>query len=345
MKESRQKRPDNYLHLIPGLLLVLGIAIPATWIHEVYKPISAVAIAIVVGLLWRNLIGLPEKCKTGISFAVKRILRLGIILLGVRLSFLEVVKIGVSSLGIIVTCITLAFLLVHYISRKIGVPHKLGTLIGAGTSICGVSAIVATAPAIQADERDTTFAVATITLFGIAAVIIYPFLGRLLHLSDTAFGIWAGTAVNDTSQVVATGFIYSNAAGAIATVVKLTRNLFMAPVIVIMGYFYALKKIREEEKETQARKKVDWKKTFPLFVLGFLGMAVLRTLGVFPPTLINFIKTIANFLIVVAISGVGLGTSFAMMKKTGLKPFYVGLAASIIMAGVSLTLIKLLNLG
>ena len=139
-------------------------------------------------------------------------------------------QIGESALVIIVSGIILAILLVHYLSSKTGLPDRLGTLIGVGTSICGVSAIVATSPAIEATEEETSFAVATITLFGLLAVIVYPVIGYLLKMSDTSFGTWAGAAVNDTSQAVATGFIYSDAAGKVATVVKLTRNLFIALV-------------------------------------------------------------------------------------------------------------------
>jgi len=341
---DKVKKKIDILRFIPGILLVLAISIPAVYIHKLYKPASAVAIAIVAGVLIRNLFGLPQKGEAGITFAIKRILQLGIILQGVRLSFLEMMQIGESALVIIVSGIILAILLVHYLSNKTGLPDRLGTLIGVGTSICGVSAIVATSPAIEATEEETSFAVATITLFGLLAVIVYPIIGYLLKMSDTSFGTWAGAAVNDTSQAVATGFIYSDAAGKVATVVKLTRNLFIAPVIVILSYVYMLKKNRKDGTEGQ-KKKIDYKKTFPVFVLGFVGMAILRTLGVFPVEVIGIIKASANFLIVTAIAGVGMGTNFASMKRMGLKPFYAGLFASILMAVISFTLIKLLKIG
>ena len=139
---------------------------------------------------------------------------------------------------VVAVCIVLAILVVRFLSARMGLPDRLGTLLGVGTSICGVSAIVATAPAIEAKQEETSLAVATITVFGLLAVVVYPLLGRLLGLSDAFFGTWAGTAVNDTSQVVATGLIYSQRAGEVATVVKLTRNLFMAPVIVVLSSIY-----------------------------------------------------------------------------------------------------------
>lgn len=341
--ESAKK--TNVLDFLPGILLVLAISIPATFIHKLYRPLSAVAIAIAAGIVLRNVFGLPGNCQSGVTFAVKRILRLGIILLGVRLSFTEVLKLGGSALGIIVVCITAAILLVRFISHRLGLPDRLGTLIGVGTSICGVSAIVATSPAIEAGEEETAFAVGTITIFGLLAVIFYPILGHLLHLSDIFFGTWAGTAVNDTSQVVATGFIFSETAGKVATVVKLTRNLFMAPVILILSTFYMMRKAKVPGFKTPEKKKIDYQKTFPLFVLGFVGMAILRTLGVFTPGGIGMIKTTAAFLIATAIAGVGLGTNFAAMKRGGLKPFYAGLFAAVLMAVISFSLIKLFNIG
>lgn len=341
---EKEKKGADILGFIPGILLALAISVPAVYIHKLYKPLSAVAIAIVAGILIRNLFGLPEKCKAGQTLVAKKVIRWGIILLGARLNFVEVLKIGESALVIIVICITLAILLVRYLSIKIGLPDRLGILIGVGTSICGVSAIVATSPAIEAKEEETSFAVATITIFGLLAVLFYPIIGHLLHMSDTFFGAWAGTAINDTSQVVATGFIYSDAAGKVATVVKLTRNLFMAPVIMILSSFYMRKKAKQEGQDIK-KKKIDYRKAFPLFVLGFVSMAVLRTLGVFSPEGISIIKATASFLIVTAIAGVGLGTSFASMKKVGLKPFYAGLFAAVLMAGISFTLIKLFGIG
>lgn len=335
-------RIKKLLNLVHGLAFVLAIALPLIWFHQnVSRTISALAIAIAVGLLIRNLLGVPTLCREGISFSVKKILRLAIILLGVRLSFMDVIRIGGSALVIIIACITVAVLLIRYISLKMGLPEKLGTLIGVGTAICGNSAIVATAPVIEAEDEEIAFAVATITLFGVAAVFIYPLVGHLLHLSEVAFGTWAGTAINDTSQVVTAGFIYGNEAGEVATVVKLTRNLFMAPVILVMGYLYAAGRLKMKKSGV---KEISYRRIFPWFVLGFLGMAVLRTLGVFSEQIINFLKVTSNCLIVVAIAGVGLGTSFGSMKKVGLRPFYAGLAASIIIATISLMFINLMGI-
>lgn len=328
----------NVLKILPGLLISTLVAAISIGINKLYKPFSDVAIAMILGLLVRNFLLIPNACMPGIKFSVNKILRFAIILLGVRLSFLDVLQTGSAALGIIIICIILTLCLVTFLAKSFNLPSKLGSLIGVGTCICGNSAIMATAPIIDAEDEDVSFAVATITLFGVIAVIIYPLLGHLFKMTETEFGIWAGTAINDTSQVVTAGFIYSEPAGNIATVVKMTRNLFMAPVIVIMGIMYSKSKTNQSEKG-----KIDWKKTFPLFVLGFLIMAILRTFSVFPPEVVSFIKTTASFLIVVAIGAAGMGTSFAAMKKTGLRPFYVGLLASLLLGIVSYALIQVFN--
>jgi uncharacterized integral membrane protein (TIGR00698 family) len=304
--------------------------------------VSAVAVAIVLGVLVRNLWGLAEACRPGVSFAVKRLLRVGIALLGAQLSLGQVLRTGATAVFVVATCIVLAILVVRFLSTRMGLSDRLGTLLAVGTSICGVSAIVATAPAIDAKQEETSMAVATITVFGLLAVVVYPLLGRALGLSDVVFGTWAGTAVNDTSQVIAAGLIYSQTAGEVATVVKLTRNLFMAPVIVALSSWY-LRKGQRSGVRTQ--KGISLKNVAPGFVLGFVAMAVLNSLGVFPPMALDLIRTAASWLIVVALAGVGLETNLASLKAIGLRPFYAGLCAASFMAVVSFGLIRIFGIG
>ncbi|MFI5197875.1 MAG: YeiH family protein [Thermoanaerobaculia bacterium] len=324
---------------------MLAIAVPARLIQTLItvngkEVVSAVAIAIIFGILIRNLLGLPDACRPGTSFTVKRALRLGIGLMGAQLSLGQVLETGGKSVLVVAACIVLAILVVRLVSMRMGLSDRLGTLLGVGTSICGVTAIVATAPVIEAREEETSLAVTTITVFGLLAVVIYPLLGRLWALTDTFFGTWAGTAVNDTSQVVATGLIFSQKAGEVATVVKLTRNLFMAPVIVGFSWFY-FKRRQAEEGTSEGKQSLKLRQAVPLFILGFLGMAVLNSLGVFPPSLRQAIQTVSQFLIVCALAGVGLETHVGAMKKIGLRPFYAGLCAATFMAAVSFALIRL----
>jgi uncharacterized integral membrane protein (TIGR00698 family) len=332
---------------VPGLGLLLAIAIPAMLIqHQITVSgravVSAVAIAIVIGVLLRNLVGLPGPCKPGVGLAVKRLLRIGIAMLGAQLSLGQVLRTGGKAVVVVALCILLAILVVRFLSTRMGLSDRLGTLLGVGTSICGVSAIVATAPAIEAKQEETSLAVATITVFGLLAVVIYPLLGRLLGLTDGFFGAWAGTAVNDTSQVVATGLIYSQEAGEVATVVKLTRNLFMAPVIVVLSSWYLRK---GQGSGARGGGKIPLKNAVPGFVLGFVAMAVLNSLGVFPAAVLDLIKTASSWLIVIALAGVGVETNLASLRTIGFRPFYAGLCAATFMAAVSFGLISLFGVG
>jgi len=334
---------------LPGLGLLLALAAPAMLIqHQITVSgrtvVSAVAIAIVIGVLLRNLVGLPEACKPGVSLAVKRLLRIGIALLGAQLSLGQVLRTGGKAVVVVAACILLAILAVRFVSMRMGLSDRLGTLLGVGTSICGVSAIVATAPAIEAKQEETSLAVATITVFGLLAVVIYPLLGRALGLTDVFFGTWAGTAVNDTSQVVATGLIYSQRAGEVATVVKLTRNLFMAPVIVVLSSIY-LARARSAGDGAAKKGGVSLKTAVPGFVLGFLAMAVLNSLNAFPAAALDLIRTASAWLIVIALAGVGVETNLASLRTIGFRPFYAGLCAATFMAAVSFGLISLFGIG
>jgi uncharacterized integral membrane protein (TIGR00698 family) len=336
------------LKYCPGFALIVVISVLALFIQSRItlngrEVVSAVAIAIILGVFIRNVIGIPDTCRPGTNFAVKRMLRVGIALMGAQLSLGQVLNTGASSVLVVATCIVLAILAVRFISIRMGMSDRLGTLLGVGTSICGVSAIVATGPVIEAKEEETSMAVATITVFGLLAVLFYPLLGFSLHLSDRFFGTWAGTAVNDTSQVVATGLIFSQRAGEIATVVKLTRNLFMAPVIVVLSWFYLKKRQAEGEARGEGT-KIKLQQVFPLFVLGFVGMAVLNSLGAFPSAVRHGIRVVSQFLIVASLAGVGLETNLIALKKIGLRPFYAGLCASLFMAVVSFGLITLLGI-
>ena len=241
---------------LPGLYLVIAVAVVARYLHEIIpnavmaRAISEVFIAVFLGLYIRNAIRFSTRFDAGIKFALQRILRLGIILLGLRLSLQDVVSTGVTALILIVACMAVALTLAYFAGRLLKIPPRLAALIGVGTAICGNTAIVAVAPVIEAKEEDVSFAVATITFFGTLAVVLYPIIGYFLGVSDRTFGLWVGTAVNDTSQVVAAGAAFSDTARDIATVVKLTRNTLMAPLIVVIGMVYARSQNRKQTGAT-----------------------------------------------------------------------------------------------
>ena len=265
--------------ILPGLALATLVAVCARLLHGLLPDgaallVGEVILAVVLGLLVGNVARLSPVLEPGIRFAYQSVLRVAIVLLGARFAFDQVLAIGGKALLMIVVLMGLALFTAHGLGRLAGVPRRLASLIGVGTAVCGNSAITAVAPVIGARDEDMSYAIATNTIFGTLAVFAYPLLGHALGLGDAFFGTWAGTAVNDTSQVVATGFAYSDAAGEVATTVKLTRNALMGFVIVGMGLAYggALTTSDAPLRSRLAR-------SLPLFVVGFLVMALLNTVG------------------------------------------------------------------
>jgi len=350
-----------------GLHLVLGVAIASRFIHGLIsnptlnKSISEILVAVLLGLYLRNWIGLGERTKAGVKFSIQRILRLGIILLGLRLSLQDVIATGVTALVLITICITSALLLAYFAGRVFNVPPRLAALIGVGTAICGNTAIVATAPVLEADEEEISFAVATITLFGLLAVLVYPIIGHLIGLSDRSFGLWAGTAVNDTSQVVAVGTIFNEAALNVAIIVKLTRNTLMAPLIMLFGLIYSRGLNKNMSPKATESARLDWGKLIPGFVIGFLVMSLIRTAGValgflpqnvsspgnlqFAADLLKFLDEISKFAILMALAGVGLNTDLSSLRRIGIKPLIIGTCVAVVLAVISLSLILFTPLG
>ncbi|SMB91670.1 conserved hypothetical integral membrane protein [Desulfonispora thiosulfatigenes DSM 11270] len=337
-------------NILPGLVLAGVIAGVSQYLEELIviggqHPISGVILAILIGILIKNTVKVGDSFQPGIRFALQKVLKGAIILLGLSLSFTAVLKTGADALIIILICVTAAISLTFFIGKKMGLPDKLAALIGIGCAICGSTAICAAAPAIEAEDEDVTFSVATITLFGVVAIFLYPIIGKMLLLTDMQFGTWSGIAVHETAQVIAAGFAYSDEAGKIATVVKLTRTVLLAPLVLIFGIIYA------RQKQGSTTQKVNYLRIFPWFVLGFIALAIFRTYGdtiwMDSAQWTAFLaqgKTIAKFLIVVAMAGVGLLTNFEDMKRVGIKPFIVGLIASVIMAVFSIILVYALGI-
>ena len=346
-----------------GFFLAVGVAATARVLHQlipgpVNEAISDVLIAILLGLFIRNVVGVPKSCDPGVKFALERVLRLGIILLGLRLSLQDVAAIGGTAMLLVFTCIAVALSTAYVVGRLFQIPPRLTALIGVGTSICGNTAIVATAPAIGAKEEEVSFAVAVITLFGLIAVILYPIIGQSLELSNTAFGLWAGTAVNDTSQVVAVGAAHSTTALSVATIVKLMRNTIMAPLIILIGLFLKSKAPSGNSPQSAVPRGGI---LIPWFVIGFLTMSLVRTSGISAGILpqdvtqpgalkaaasaLHAFDAIAKFSILTALAGVGLGTRLHILRKIGMKPFLLGLCVSVVLSIASLSLVMLFSMG
>lgn len=352
-----------------GLLLSLVIAIVSYQLYvapippfsigtPARHPIDAMLIAIVIGMLIRNTIGVPQRFAAGIRYAVISIMPLGIVLMGARLNFFDVVRTSVTALIISVICVCVALTMTIWLCRRVGVSQKLGILIGIGTAICGGTAIAVAAPVIEADDGDTAFGIATVTLFGMVAVFVLPLLGQLFGMTQLEFGVWAGTSVHATPQVVATGFAYGPEAGDIATIVKLVRVLLLAPVVIGLGIWYARHK--RKQQIAHVTKIGRFTTLFPPFILGFVLLALANTLHLLPDftlhlkdsplwaqqdlrvVLAKLVTWVSTFLLTISMAGVGLGVDVRGLAKVGLGSLYVGLASSVLLAGFSYALLSLI---
>jgi uncharacterized integral membrane protein (TIGR00698 family) len=257
----------------------------------------------------------------------------GIVLLGARLSLGQVADVGGGSLALVVVFMIGTLALALVVGRVAGLPPRLAMLIGVGTAVCGNSAILATAPVIGAEDREVAYAIGTITIFGTLAVFLYPLVGHALGLDGHAFGVWSGIAVNDTSQAVATGSAFSAEARDTATIVKLVRNALMAPLLVVIATAWA----RHRESGSTLRRQVA--AAIPLFVLGFVALSILDTIGLIDPSVAALSDTIARSLILVALAGVGLGTRLQSLRAVGIRPFAVGLITATALSVLSLATI------
>lgn len=308
---------------ISGILFSFVLAIIATWLGTLFPIIGGPVFGIVIGIIINNTLGKPKNTLNGIKFTSKKILQWAIIVLGAGLSFTQVLKTGHDSLYVMIFTLSTAFISAYFFGKLMGIPSNLKSLIGVGTAICGGSAIAAISPIIEADEMEVAYSISTIFLFNIIAVLIFPPLGHILHFSDKAFGLWAGTAINDTSSVVAAGYSFSNIAGTYATIVKLTRATMIIPISIIFTIIMAIKK----KKELSKNKTVNYSfmKIFPWFILWFVVASLLNTLGFFKGTSINYINSLGKFMIVMALSAIGLSSDFKKMIKSGVKPLFLGL--------------------
>jgi uncharacterized integral membrane protein (TIGR00698 family) len=319
----------------PGLLLAIAIGLLALLLGRWAPLIGGPVIGIVLGILVRNLLSPGVRYTPGIAFTGKKVLQWSIIALGFGLSLDQVAKTGLESLSVTLVTMTVAFLAAWLLGRWLGVHDKLKILIGVGTAICGGSAIAAVTPIIRPDDHDTAFAISTIFLFNLIAVLLFPLLGHLMHMSDLGFGLWAGTAINDTSSVVAAGYSYSHAAGDYATIVKLTRATLIIPVCLVLAFVVAA---REKRKHAEAGSTGHFSlaSIFPWFILWFLVASAVRTAGLIPVAIQPSIHLLAEFMIIVALTAIGLSADLRKMISSGARPILLGLGVWIAVAVSSL---------
>jgi uncharacterized integral membrane protein (TIGR00698 family) len=311
--------PPTLYQRLPGLLLSVAIALVALGLGRVAPLIGGPVFGIVLGILVRNTISPGGTYTPGIQFAGKQVLQWSIIALGFGLSLDQVAKTGLESLSVTLVTMTVAFLTAWALGRMLKVHDKLKILIGVGTAICGGSAIAAVTPIIKPDDHDTAFAISTIFLFNLVAVLLFPLLGHLLHLSDLGFGLWAGTAINDTSSVVAAGYSFSKQAGDYATIVKLTRATLIIPVCLVLALATAWRQKKQGASDFSLRR------IFPWFILWFLVASAVRTMGLVPVAIQPALHMAAEFLIIVALTAIGLSANLRRMASTGARPILLGL--------------------
>ena len=330
---------------IPGLVLITIIAVFSQVIASFLPDfIGAVFIAIVIGIILNNTIGVNHQVfGPGIKLGLKRLLKIAIILLGGTISFQQFTEVGLPGLGLIILIISVAFIFTFKLGNKYKLTLKQKLLIAAGLSICGDTAIITIAPVIKAEDDDIFMSICIVTFFGVLAIFIYPIIGLALSLSDTVFGAWAGTAISSTSQVVATGFIFSEAAGQVATMIKLTRNVLMIPVIVLIGYYYNTRQLARNTGQA-GEKEYNIKEIFPNFILGFLALIIINSLGLIPAGIGSVISPVSRFLILLALSGIGLGVDWTELKNVGGSPFIVGFLVAGSMALISIVISSILFL-
>ena len=330
------------LKFLSGITLSVIIAAVAVFIENLLPIhlIGGAVIAMFIGMIVNHFIGKNSFFASGIKFTSKKILKFAIILLGLSLNINTILHVGKMSLVVMIFTLATCFGGGYFIGKALGLNWKLSNLISAGTGICGGSAIAAIAPTIDADDSDVAYAMSATFLFDMAMIVLFPIMGRAIGMSAEAFGIWAGTAVNDTSSVVATGYAFSEAAGDFATMVKLTRTLSIIPTVLTFALIQMSLKRKEAIKSGENKKEIktnfSFTKIFPWFIFGFLAMSIVASIFTIPAEIVATTKSVSKFLMVCALAAIGLNTSFKDMKKSGIKPMLHGFIISALVVIVAL---------
>ena len=308
-----------------GLAICFAVAAVASLVEELIPGglLGASIIALFMGTIINSFFH-PAWLKPALKFTSKKILKVAIVLLGASLSINTIMSVGKMTFFVMIFTFAMCFGAGFFIRKLFGLNWKLSNLISAGTGICGGSAVAAIAPVIDADDKDIAFAMSSTFLFDMVMIALYPLMGRALGLTDIAYGIWAGTSVNDTASVVASGYAFSEIAGDLATMVKLTRTIAIIPTVLVFAYIGTRLKQKELKAAGQG-KKVNLVKIIPWFIGGFLLLAILNSVGFIPAAASRAMKSTSKFLMVTALAAIGLGTSIFDFKKAGLKPMFYGI--------------------
>ena len=346
-KPAKPQRPGSWQgYALAALVAAISYAIhylpfPPFRVGPRY-PVSAAIIAIVGGVLVRNILPLPAASVEAAKGLARRLIPLTIVLTGAGLNLARVATVGSTALAITVICIGISMAATIWLARLFGVWFRTALLIGAGTAICGTSAIVAVAPLIEAEDQDLMLSIGTINILGLVLMFLLPAVGGVLHLRDEAFGVWAGTTIHAVPQVVAAGFAYSASAGALATLVKLVRVTLLAPFLFVLGFAYA--------RRHGSAVSVQYHRLVPPFVYGFLALSLANTLGLLPVLQFRFgafplsdlLTNLGEMFLTLSMAAMGLEVNIRFLARTGGRAVLTGALASVIVCVASLLLIHLL---
>jgi uncharacterized integral membrane protein (TIGR00698 family) len=336
---------NGFLGLLPGIALLAVVGYAGKFIeqfiarygkahHLVLPNIEYVLWAILIGLVIANTVGVPEIFRRGVA-TYEFWLKTGIVLLGARFILGDIAKLGGIALFLVFLEIVLALAFMTWLGKRFNLSPKLVSLLSVGASVCGVSAIIATQGAIEADEEDSSYAIAAILALGAISLFVFPVVGHALHLSDTAYGVWTGLAVDNTAETAAAGALYSDAAGKVAVLTKTCRNALIGFVVLGYAIYWASK---GQAAGVQNKAAFLWSK-FPKFVLGFLLISLLATVGFFSKPDLLAVGNLSRWAFLLTFAGVGLRTSFRDLSKQGLRPFLVGAIGEIAIAVITLGLV------
>lgn len=310
--------------LLPGAGVTAAIALVATLLGGLVPVVGAPVIAILCGIVI-SLVKRPSpRLLPGISFTAKKVLQGSIVVLGFGLSLGQVLSTGTGSLPVLVGTLVAALAMAWLAGRLLRLPADLRTLIGVGTAICGASAIAATDAVISADEADVSYAIATIFTFNVVAVLLYPFIGHAFGFSQRSFGLWAGTAINDLSSVVAASSIYGHAAASYGVIVKLTRTLAIIPISLALATLRGRRERRVDATAGRPMRRVDLRRVLPLFIVVFLAAVGVNTAGLVPSSAHHPLSILSMGMITAALGAIGLSTDIGHIRRAGLRPLALG---------------------
>ena len=331
--------PESAPTVWVGLALSAAIAALAFALRQIpaVGVLSPLILAILIGMGFHNLVGTPAAAKPGVSFSLRKILRAGIALLGLQLTFAQVAAVGWIGVAVIAITLVSTFVFTKWLGRKLGVPRQLAELIAAGTSICGASAVIATNTVTRARDEDVAYAVACVTVFGSLSMVGLPLLETVLQLDPHAYGLWTGASIHEVAQVVAAAFQQGDEAGHFGTVAKLTRVMMLAPMVLALGALAVRR--GGQTGQTGQGAPVPW------FVLGFVAMVGVASTGWLPAAVTPWTTGLTQFMLAMALAAMGLETDIRKLAAEGLRPALLGAAAWIFIVGLSLGLVCLTQAG